>query len=63
LAATTPATAFALPFDLAATGLTAGFAVALEADDLACAGFAFFAVDIWVFAGFFIAFAMDSTTK
>ncbi|HEV7616574.1 MAG TPA: hypothetical protein VGO51_00555 [Burkholderiaceae bacterium] len=50
-----------LPFDFTAAAFTAGFAVFLDRTDLAEAGFAFFAEEVWVFAGFFIAFAMEST--
>jgi hypothetical protein len=52
------AATFALPFGLAAFVFTTGFAVVLEAADLAGAGFAFFAEDVLVFTGFVIAFAM-----
>ena len=47
--------ALTLPFALAATGLTADLDVGLAADDT------FFAEDVWGFAVFFIAFAMEST--
>ncbi|WP_242489987.1 hypothetical protein [Noviherbaspirillum cavernae] len=51
---------FALPVDLAATDFfTAGFAIDLLEAVLVAADFAFFAVTV-VFAGFFIAFAMES---
>jgi hypothetical protein len=51
-----------LPFGLTLTVFTATVVV-FDAIDLAEAGFAFFAEDVWVFADFFIAFAMESTTK
>jgi hypothetical protein len=54
---------FVLPFDLALTVFIAGFAATLEDVNLDEAGFAFFAEDVWIFADFFIAFAMGSTTK
>jgi hypothetical protein len=47
--------ALTLPIVLAATGLTADLGVGLAADDT------FFAEDVWGFAVFFIAFAMEST--
>ncbi len=52
----------AMRFGLAPAVFTAA-AVVFDAVDPAEAGFAFFAEDVWVFAGFFIAFAMESTTK
>jgi len=42
---------------------TTGFFGAAFAVDLDAAGFTFFAGSDWVFAGFFIAFAMESTTN
>jgi hypothetical protein len=52
----------ALPADLSAV-FTTGFAAVFDSACLAGANFAFFAEDVWFFAGFFIAFAMESTTK
>ncbi|MDR3482663.1 MAG: hypothetical protein P4L91_18345 [Burkholderiaceae bacterium] len=53
------AATFALPDGLVATAVfVSGFAVVLDAAD-----FAVFVGGVWVFAGFFIAFAMESTTN
>jgi hypothetical protein len=57
------ARASALPLDLAAPAFAPGFTAALDATVLAGTCFAVFVEDAWVFAGFFIAFAMGSTTK
>lgn len=52
----------ALPAGLSAI-FTTGLAAVFDNADLAGANFAFFTGDFWFFAGFFIAFAMESTTK
>jgi hypothetical protein len=51
----------ALTGDLPARALVITSLTGVEAD-LVASGFVFFAEGIWVFAGFFIAFAIESTT-